>query len=255
MKSIKEIFELLKETKHYLIDTENKVVLSREQIGEAISASYEEAVEVLESNLMMEAFQVADPEMAEKLHTIEGKYSKSEQILFHLQYELNPSLPFSYRDIIYRDVVTLGKAILKGKAERAIIVEAMNCKLFSHYVKIKQLDLARSDIVELVDFAENYVPKDENISYHLLGYYLSDRKHYTYDGKKFLSVVTLYTYLVKKKQLKRFSEKALDDVLFSAWLFSLGNCETYEKWLSEVKRIDELNYEVYNGIEKGKKRK
>ncbi len=257
MQSIKEILNLLKETKHYLVDTENKVVLSREQIGETISANYTEAVEALESSLFMDAFEAGDADMAQKLHTIEGKYSKSEQILFHLQYELNPNLPFSYREIIYRDVKTMGETILKGKAEREVILEAMKLKMFSFYARYKQLDQARSDIIELVEFAENYIYKSVDIAYYLLGYYLSDRKYYKYDGHKFVSVVTLYTYLTEKKRLKSFSNTADDDILFIAWIYALGNYAIYEKWSSEVHRIDELNYEVFNNktIEKKKAKK
>lgn len=246
MKTIREILTQLKEKASYVIDREKNIALTREQIGETISADYEEAVICLEENLFMDAFVAADKEMAEVLQTLEGKFALSEQILYHLQYALNPNMPFSYKDIIYRDVSTMGNAILDGKAEKATIVEAMKNKLISLYAKLKTLDEVRTDIIEHIDFAENYLEKNADIAYYLLGYYLSDRKYYKYEGHKFLSVVTLYTYLTNKKKLIKFSNTMEKDLLFITWLYCLGNGQTYEKWANEVHRIEIMDYEKFH---------
>lgn len=244
MKTIREVLFELKEHGSYVINKEENIVITREQIGEMITSNYEEAAKCLEENIFMEAFVAADPQMVETLHTLEGKYESSEQILFHLQYQLNPALTFSYKDLIYRDVATLGEGILAGKAEKAVVLEAMGKKLFSYYAKFKNFDAVRSDIIERIEFAENYITKNPEIAYHLLGYYLSERKYYKYEGHKFLSIVAFYTYLSNKKKLVKFSATMTEDYLFIAWLFCLGNCETYEKWLAEIARIDNMDYEV-----------
>jgi hypothetical protein len=244
MKKLHDVLQQLKETGHYLIDTENKQVLTREQIGEMISNDYIEAVECLEDNSFMETFQVADQPMADLLQTLESKYEKPEQILFYLQYELSPNLPFSYREIVYRDVQSMGNAILTDKAEKETILEAMKLKMFSFYARYKELDAAKEKIVEQIDFAENYIIKHQDIAYYLLGYILADRNYYKYGRRKFKSLVVFYSYLVEKKKLLSFSKRIDDDLLFMAWLYYLGHAEIIEKWKEEVNRVTELEFSV-----------
>jgi len=245
MNSVKEILLKLKELGGYVIDTNQKLVITREQLGETISTNYEDAVEALEEGLFLDAFEVADPGMNDILKAIEGKYADANQVIFYLQYELNPNLPFTYKEILYRDVATLGQAILNDKGEKETILEAIKFKLFSFYAKFKQLDLVRTNIIDIIDYAENYYEKNKDTAYVLLGYCLSDRKYYKYDNKKFLSVVTFYTYLTDKKKLTRFSNEMDKDILFTCWLYSLGHAETYERWLETVKKIDMLDYDTY----------
>lgn len=245
MKKLNEVLKELKEIGHYIIDTENKIVITREQLGEMISSDYDEAIECLDNDLFLEAFMVADKPMLTVLQDLQARFDQSERILFHLQYELAPNLQFSYRDVIYRDVASLGNAILEDKAEKAVIMEAMRYKMISFYARYKKLDEARVDIVNRLDFAENYMEKDPEIAYLLVGHLLTDRVYYIYNGRKFKSIITLYSYLSDKKKMMAFSKTMEDDVRFKAWLFYLGFADTYDKWKQRIKEID---YEDFQAV-------
>lgn len=245
MKSLNEMLILLKQLGHYSIDREENIVLTREQIGDAISFNYQEAQVALETNLFMDTFKSCDNEMANILLNLESKFEDSNQILFHLQYALDPNLTFTYKEMIYRDISKIGEQILIGRGEKNTIIEAMRLRLFSHYARLKQLDTVRADLIEHIEKAENYLDKDPEIAIYLLGYFLTDRKYYVFEGKKFLSVVTLYEYLCNKKKLIKFSKGMEQDILFIAWLFSLDKGDVYEKWLKEVETIDNIEYEQF----------
>jgi len=247
MKKLNEVLKELADIGHYIIDTENKLVITREQLGEMISNDYNEAIACLDSDLFLEAFSKADKPMLAVLQDLQARYDQSERILFHLQYELNSNLQFSYRDIIYRDVKSMGEAILNDKAEKAVIMEAMRYKMISFYARFKHLDEARIDIINRLDFAENYMEKDPEIAYLLVGHLLTDKAYYQYNGKKFKSIITLYSYLKESKKFMAFSKTMENDVHFKAWLFYLGFADTYDKWQERVETIDKEDFQAnYN---------
>ena len=239
MLTLKEVLIELKEKKSYELNLKELIVLTKEQIGEMISADFDQALACLEDGTMEAAFEAADSEVAAALYQLKKDVGSPLNVVFHLQYILNPKLQFSYKDNVYRDIVTLGEKILNGKAEKEDIIEAMSSHLVSHYLKVKGLDKEDEARVNGVIYCENYLGYDKEVAYMLLGYYLCGRKFYRYQGRKFLTVATLYDYLMAKHTFGRFSKGIGENILFKAWLYYLGHNTIVEKWNDLVIELDE----------------
>lgn len=230
MLTLKEVLLTLREKQSYELNLKELVVLTKEQLGEMISADFEQALACLEDGALEAAFQAADPVTAAALADLKKQFLSPVDIIFHLQYILNPKLQFSYKDNVYRDIVTLGEKILNGKAEKEDIMNAMASGLVSHYLLVKGVDKEEQDIVDGVRYCEEYLKKDKEIAYMLLGYYLSGRKYYRYHGRKFLTITTFYDYLMAKQVFNRFAKEISGNVLFLTWLYYLGHEAIVEKW-------------------------
>lgn len=244
MLTLKEVLLQLKEKRSYELNLKELIVLTKEQIGEMISADFTQALVCLEEGIMDAAFEAADPEMAATLYNLKKQILVPNNLIFHLQYILNPKLQFSYKDNVYRDIVTLGEKILNGKAEKEDMIEAMQNRLVSHYLIVKGFD--KEDEVRLagVKYCESYLEKDKEVAYVLLGYYLSGRKYYRFQGRKFLTVTTLYDYLMAKQVFGRFAKGISENMLFKAWLYYLGFDKVVEQWNQLLIELDEpVKYE------------
>ena len=246
MWSLKEILEKLETQRSYVIDPNAKIILTQEQLGEALSSNFEDAMEVLADGSLLRALQAVDESMADKLINYQRDFLSPEVLLFCLQYDLNPNLPFSYRDIAHREIRTLGEAILSGKAEKELWVQSMRHQLMSFYVKLKKIDVSSPEIYEGVLFTERYLDTNADVAYVTLGYYLSERKFYRFQNRRFLSVTDFYRYLAHRKLFKAFARTMEQDLLFFGWLYYLGNVDTVERWLKTVGEIDALAYQEGN---------
>jgi hypothetical protein len=67
MWSLKEILEKLETQRSYVIDPNAKIILTQEQLGEALSSNFEDAMEVLTDGSLLRALQAVDEPMADKL--------------------------------------------------------------------------------------------------------------------------------------------------------------------------------------------
>lgn len=238
MLTLKEVLTTLKEKKGYEVNLKGLVVLTREQIGEMISADFNQALVCYEEGILESAFEQADGEVFDAIANLKKQLLAPVDIIFHLQYILNPKLQFSYKENVYRDIVTLGEKILNSKADKTEILEAMASGLVSHYLKVKEMEKEDLKMVEGVKYCEAYLSKDREIAYTLLGYYLSGRKYYRYNGRKFLTVPPLYDYLMAAQCFGRFSKDIDTNVLFKAWLYYLGYDKIVEKWNELVVDLD-----------------
>ena len=104
MLKLRDVLKLITEYKAFAIDPENKVVLTKQQLGEMIANDYDEAVACLKDGTLDEALSAASEEFYYTFVDLKGKYSDPYELIFQLQYELAPRLPFIYRDLSYRTV-------------------------------------------------------------------------------------------------------------------------------------------------------
>jgi hypothetical protein len=238
MLTLHEVLHLLREKKSYEIDLKELVVLTKEQLGEMISADFNQSIACLDDGSLELTFQEVDKEVADAIQQMRKQLFAPVTIIFHLQYLLNPKLQFSYKDNVYRDIVSMGEKILDGKVDKQEIIEAMESHLVSHYLAVKEMQKEDPKRVEGVLYSENYLSKDKEVAYMLLGYYLSGRKFYRFQGRKFLSVGTLYDYLMAKQCFNRFAKDIDTNMLFKAWLYYLGYDKIVEKWNELVVDLD-----------------
>lgn len=238
MLTLKNVLTTLKEKKSYELNLTGLVVLTREQIGEMLSANYAQALECLEEGLILEAFEAADEPVAAEVRRLQNELERPEEVVFHLQYILNPKLQFSYKDIVYRDIVSLGNKILNDKADKEVLIDAMKSHLLTRYLVLKGFKEEDEERVKGVFFAETYLETHVDIAYLLLGYYLSGRKYYRYKRRKFLTVENLYDYIMAKQSFSNFSKGMGENYLFQAWLFYIGYKDAVEKWQHLVVELD-----------------
>jgi len=238
MLQLKEVLNLIIEHKTFAIDPENKVVLTKQQLGEMIASDFDEAVNCIKDGSLENAIMAASGDLYYSYLDLKGKYSEPYELLFHLQYVLAPKLPFNYRDLSYRTIDQIGNSIYRRRANRSQVLEAMRLHLFSNYLLLRNFNEKFSNLVTGVIFVENYVSIDENIAYDLLSAYLSLRDYYKYNNKKFYSVESFYAYLIKKQQLNKFSKTMESDSVFFAWLFFLGKVDEVVNWKKTINELD-----------------
>ena len=238
MLKLREVLKLITEYKAFAIDPENKVVLTKQQLGEMIANDYDEAVACLKDGALDEALVSASGDFYYTYVDLKGKYQDPYELIFQVQYELAPRLPFIYRDLSYRTVDKLGKSISRRVANRTQVLEAMKLHLFSSYLAKRNFNEKFGNLVSGVIFAENYAYIDENIAYDLLSAHLSLRDYYKFNGKKFYTIESLYLYLTKKGLLKKFAKNIDSDSVFFAWIYFLGKAEDVALWKKKIAEID-----------------
>jgi hypothetical protein len=238
MLKLRDVLKLITEYKAFAIDPENKVVLTKQQLGEMIANDYDEAVACLKDGTLDEALAAASEDFYCIFVDLKGKYHDPYELIFQLQYELAPRLPFIYRDLSYRTIDKVGKAIYKRSANRTQILEAMKLHLFSSYLQKRNFSEKFGDMISGVIFAENYAHVDENIAYDLLSAHLSLRDYYKFGGRKFYTIESLFLFLTKKGKLNKFAKNIDSDSGFFAWLYFLGKAEEVAQWKKKVDEID-----------------
>jgi hypothetical protein len=253
--NLEKVLAKLEQTKQYSFDPKNKIVITKEQVGEIVATNFDDAIDFYESNQLLETFEKFDIPLSKKIRSYQKAKLTSIEAVFRIQYDLNPNLLFSYKDLVFKDLAQFGNAILDNAIEQELVFEVINSKLVSHYLDVKKINLVDEKMYEYVKLAEDYFKVDKIRAYYLMGFAISQRKYYLYNKNKFDSVIDLYTYLSKYKKLVAFSEIMENDALFFSWLFYQGYKNIVEKWQKDIKEAERLEKVLAKGDEQNEKPK
>lgn len=247
--TLDEVLRKLEQTKQYSHDPKNKIVLTKEQVGEIIATNFDNAIDAYESNQMLETFEKFDIPLSKKIRSYQKAKLTPIEAVFRVQYDMNPNLLFSYKDIVFKDIAQFGNAILDKDVDEALVYEILYSKLVSYYLEVKKINVVDEKIYEFTKLAEDYLKVDKFRAYYLLGYTLSQRKHYTFNKIKFDSVIDLYTYLSKYKKLQAFSDLINNDPVFFGWLYYQGYKTIVEQWQKDIAEAERLEKLIAKGDE------
>lgn len=248
--TLDEVLRKLEQTKQYSFDPKNKIVLTKEQVGEIVATNFEDAIDFYESNQILETFEKFDIPLSKKIRGYQRAKLSATEAVFRIQYDLNPNLLFSYKDLVYKDIAQFGNAILDKTVEEALVLEVLYSRLASYYLETKKINVVDEKMYEYTKLAEDYLKTDKMRAYFLLGYTLSQRKYYIYNKIKFDAVIDLYTYLSKYKKLAVFSDLVENDPMFFGWLFYQGYKTIVEQWQKDVAEAERLEKLLTKGDEK-----
>lgn len=235
-----EVLRKLEQTKQYSFDPKNKIVLTKEQVGEIVATNFDDAIDFYQSNQLLETFEKFDVAISKRIRGYQKAKLTPTEAVFRVQYDLNPNLLFSYKDLVYKDLAQFGNAILNQEIETNILEEVLTYKLASYYLEVKKINLVDEKMYEYTKLAEDYLKVDKLRACYLLGYALSQTKSYVFNKNKFDSVIELYTYLSKYKKLQAFSDLVEQDPRFFAWLYYQGYKTLVEQWQKEVIAAEKL---------------
>ncbi len=227
MWTFKEILQILKNKQAYQMDVEKGIVLGKEQIGEAIAANFEDALDAYADGSLQQALAF-DDYFAKKLAEYQ-KYSIFEAI-FRLQYDYNPTLSFSYRSFLVLNFLELGDLIQQGKVAKDEAYEILQNHLISLYLTLKGIKDIDAKLLSLIQLAEEVAKEEPELARYLIGYTMGQNKAYTYKGQQFLDLETFYVYLSNKHSLEKFADTFANDKQFMGWLYYLGYAQQIQKW-------------------------
>ena len=241
--TLDEVLRKLEQTKQYSFDPKNKIVLTKEQVGEIVATNFDDAVDFYDSNQLLETFEKYDIPLSKKIRGYQKAKLSALEAVFRIQYDLNPNLLFSYKDLVFKDIAQFGNAILNKEVPEELVLEVLYSRLTSYYLEVKKINVVDEKMYEYTRLAEDYLKVDKMRAYYLLGYTLSQRKYYTYNRTKFDSVIDLYTYLSKYKKLTMFADLVDKDPMFFGWLYYQGYKNMIEAWqkdIAEAERLEKL---------------
>lgn len=238
--NLEKVLAKLEQTKKYSFDPKNKIVITKEQVGEIVATNFDDAIDFYESNQLLETFEKFDIPLAKKIRSYQKAKLTSIEAVFKIQYDLNPNLLFSYKDLVFKDLAQFGNQILDGEVDKESVLEVINSKLITHYLEVKKINLIDEKMYEYASLAEAYYKVDQMRAYYLMGYAISQRKYYMYNKNNFDSVIDLYSYLSKYKKLVVFADFIESDPKFFGWLYYQGYKNIVEKWQKEIKEAERL---------------
>jgi hypothetical protein len=238
--NLEKVLAKLEQTKQYSFDPKNKIVITKEQVGEIVATNFDDAVDFYESNQLLETFEKFDLPLAKKIRSYQKAKLTSIEAVFKIQYDLNPNLLFSYKDLVFKDLAQFGNAILDNQVDQELVLEVISSKLISHYLDVKKINLIDEKMYESVLLAQDYVKVDRMRAYFLMGYAISQRRYYLYNKNKFDAVIDLYSYLSKYKKLVSFADIMESDPVFFSWLYNQGYKNIVEAWQKSVKEAERL---------------
>ena len=237
MQTFQELLNRLKETKAYVNDPANNVILTREQVGESISANFEDAVEAYQNKNLQAAlsFDTAVLDFL-KQHSKE----KDNDVIFKLQYFLNKDLPFSYKTYAYRSLGELGEAVASKKLDQDEAVEILKAGLISNFIEAKTFVEIGERNWTLIKVAELQVKTNPQVAVYLLAYVLGKDKTYTFDNTAFSTLEDFYIYLCGRQRFESFAETFETDDRFNAWLLYFGHQKEIQAWHQAVADTEAL---------------
>lgn len=236
MLKIRTILKEFENGKIGIFPLENKVN-TYGQLGEAILGDFEEAVECLKEKLFSSTFQQINRDIYNLCLQYED-FDNPYVAVFELQYLFNQTLFFTYKELIYKELKFFGKSILFSKEEnKSLILETIERGILSTYLKLKKIDEVYIDLYQGILKVENLYKEKSEIAYYLAGYYLSGITYFKFGNKKFYSVDHLYSYLMSKGKMKKFSEFMVNNDRFFAWLYLLKKDNEYTMWMNLVNKL------------------
>ena len=249
METLEVMLKALNEKGAYYIDPENKIVLSREHLGETLAGNHEASILALEDKSLVDTLRVVDNEAFLFVTDLTSKNMDSSLVIFYLQYFLNNKLPFAYKEYVFKDIKTIGQLLFDDKISSEIMNDIIGHKLISYYLHVLGIDEVNKHLYEAVKLAEDNDDFDDLVRYHLIAYALCQKDNYEYGSHKFYSIEDFYSYLLGHRKMLRFSKTFDKDYNFMAWLLYNGKYDICKNWLDKV---DE--YSVHDDIiiKKGK---
>ena len=243
METLELMLKALNEKGAYYIDPQNKIVLSREHLGETIAGNHEASILALEDKSLIDTLKVVDNEAFQFVTDLVNKNTDSALIIFYLQYFLNKSLPFAYKEYVFKDLKTIGQLLFDDKISPEIMNDIIEHKLISYYLRVLGIDNVDEKVYNGVILAEEAVQYEDLIRYHLIAYALCQKDSYEYGGHKFYTIESFYNYLLGHRKLTRFSKTFDTDYTFMAWLLYNGKNDVCLKWQDKVKE-----YSVHDDV-------
>ncbi|MDY4788419.1 MAG: hypothetical protein SO253_03780 [Bacilli bacterium] len=238
METLNKMLEDLINKGSYFVDEDNKIVLTREHLGETLAGNYEASIMALQDGNLLKAFKACDLDAYNYLNELQSKDLDLSLVLFHLQYFLNKNLPLSFKETVFKDLKSFGQLLFDNRIDDYIIEEILKNQITSKYLKIKGIDEVSKVMFDNIVLAENLVNEQFEVAKKLVAYALLEKEDYTYASKKFNSIEELYDFLLQKKKLMRFSKTFKEDYNFMAWIIYLGKYDLVKLWSERIQYFD-----------------
>ena len=199
---------------------EGKKYLEINQLIEEMAQNWDKGVEELYSGRLYTYFKKFKKEIAQSAKDC-VEIEDTNLGFFKFIYNVNPNMPFYWKDIRFTNLNDIAYNISVSKNLR-LYKEMLQKGLFTVYLNANEYgNQLINEIMELED--EVSEGNNNDVVIYKLMYSFSDRPCYIFEGYKFVSVENLVEYLYENKErLNDLCKLLMNSIKFFAWLEFLG---------------------------------
>lgn len=139
-------------------------------------------------------------EKYEKIQKLKVLVMPEDVFVFRVSYILNPYMSFRLNGFCFKDLQSLGEAILAyGPDYNTTLMEIIRYQLLSKYMTSSRASKADPDLFKKVIEIEHLGENDSLLAYFMLGYLLSAKNSIIYHNKEYKNICNLTYYLFKEE--------------------------------------------------------
>lgn len=229
----------------FKIILKGKRFYSLEEFAKNIYLYPDEAFFLIKSKKFLKFLYNFDENMYNKIVSLLSAPFAQDELLFKVQYTLNPLMELRTHGYLFKDFKALGAKILTyGPNVDIYLKDFLKYHLLSYYMVNSKYDEKEPVLFQEVQKLEEEFLTNENRAYFKLGFLLEGSKIMFYNGKKFTSCEEFLMYVMEPTNIIDFAKSFIKSQYTFAWLETLGytrQITLFENLVQSVELKEKLN--------------
>ena len=227
------------------IKIKNKTFYSLKEFAKNIYLYPDESFALIKSQKFINFLYNYDEKMYNKIAELLGAPFSQDEVIFKVQYILNPLMELRCHGYLFKDFKSLGSKILSyGPKIDIYLKDFLKYKLLSYYMHINKFDEKEPIIYQQVLNLEQEFLTNENRAYFKLGFLLEGSRCIVYNGKKFSTIKEFFDFIVNPVNISDFAIDFIKSQYTFAWLEILdykNQIVLFENLVESVEQKERLN--------------
>lgn len=227
------------------IKIKNTYLYSIEELARSICLYPDECFAVIKSQKFLKILYKYDEKMYNDIVGVLKTPHQQDELLFKIQYILNPLMEIRHHGYIFDSFKNLGKQIiLFGPNVDIYLKDFLKYRLLSYYMVKTRYDEKEPVLYKKIKALEEYFVINENRAYFKLGFLLDDTNELIYKGKKFTSYGDFLNYVMEPYNITEFAKDFIKSQYLFAYLSHLGyekEITLFENLVSSVEQKEKKN--------------
>ena len=206
-----------------LIKIKDKTFYSVEEFARNIYLYPDDSFAMIKSQKFLKILYKYDEKMYNDIVVALQAPFQQDELLFRIQYILNPLMGIRHHGYLFEDFISLGKQIIAyGPSVDIYLKDFLKYRLLTYYMVKTRYDEKEPLLYKEVMKLEEEFKVNENRAYFKLGFLLNDSKAISYNNKKFVNPKEFLSYVMLPVNITGFGKSFIQSQYVFAWLDYLG---------------------------------
>jgi hypothetical protein len=225
----------------YVIELEGKLFSSWKEFGENIYLHEDAAEKLLTSPKFLRILKDSEPEMFKQLVKLNHESREFQEFMFLAQYIFNPFMNIRHHGYSFNNLKEIGDKILEfGPEIDVYLKDFLKYKLLTKYMEMMGWDLQKPIIYKKIKELEHLFSINENKSYFLLGFVLSQCDIIRYWKRDYVNIEEFFISMRAPFNIVSYSSLIDKSQYVLSWLTVKGQLDQVKKYEDIVNLVEKM---------------